>query len=138
MGRVECGRNRDNGRNRVKRESRDEGRMQRQQKTWRWKHSGVSVKTFSAHVVVVFRLVVSEKRFSAHGRARGKQGNRRENRVNRVNRESRETEDAGKTGKFEKNRGNRVNEGNQKKQNKRGLRANRKKRVNRDNREKGQ
>lgn len=32
MGRVECGCNRDNGRNRVKRENRDEGRMQRQQK----------------------------------------------------------------------------------------------------------
>ena len=71
MGRLECGRNRDNGRNRVKRERRDEGRMQRQQKTWRWKHSGVSVKTFSVHVVVVFRLVVSEKRFSTHGRVWG-------------------------------------------------------------------
>ena len=27
---------------------------------------GVSVKTFSAHVVVVFRLVVRRKRFSTH------------------------------------------------------------------------
>ena len=32
---------------------------------------GVRVKTFSAHVVVVFRLVVSRKRFSTHGRVRG-------------------------------------------------------------------
>ena len=32
---------------------------------------GVRVKTFSAHVVVVFRLIVSEKRFSTHGRIRG-------------------------------------------------------------------
>ena len=58
--------------------------------------NGVSIKTFSAHVAVVFRLVVSGKRFSTHGRV---WGNRRENRVNR---ESRETEVAGKTGKFEK------------------------------------
>ena len=58
--------------------------------------SGVSIKTFSAHVVVVLRLIVSGKRFSTHGRV---WGNRRENRVNR---ESRETEVAGKTGKFEK------------------------------------
>lgn len=70
MGRLECGRNRDNGRNRVKRESRDEGRMQRQQKTWRWKHSGVSIKTFSAYVVVVLRPVVSGKRFITDGRVR--------------------------------------------------------------------
>ena len=28
----------------------------------------MSVKTFSAHVMVVLRLVVSEKRFSTHGR----------------------------------------------------------------------
>ena len=69
---------------------------------------GVSVKTFSTHVAVVFRLIVSGKRFSAHERV---WGNRRKNRAKR---ESRETEDAGKTGKFEKNRGNRVNEGNQK------------------------
>ena len=48
---------------------RDECRGDR--KTWRWKHSGVSVKTFSAHVVVVFRLVVSGKRFSTHERVRG-------------------------------------------------------------------
>ncbi len=45
--------------------------MQRQQKTWRWKHSGVNVKTFSAHIAVVLRLIVSEKRFSAHGRVWG-------------------------------------------------------------------
>ena len=82
---------------------------------------GVSVKTFSTHVAVVFRLIVSGKRFSAHERV---WGNRRKNRAKR---ESRETEDAGKTGKFEKNRGNRVNEGNQRKQSKRGLRANREK-----------
>ena len=31
---------------------------------------GVRVKTFSAHVVIVFRFVVSEKRFSTHGRVR--------------------------------------------------------------------
>lgn len=31
---------------------------------------GVSVKTFSVHVVVVFRLVGSGKRFSTHGRVR--------------------------------------------------------------------
>ena len=85
---------------------RDECRGNR--KTWRWKHSGVSVKTFSAHVVVVLRLAMSGKRFSTHGRV---WENRRENRVKR---ESRESEDAGKTGKFKKNRGNRVNEGNQK------------------------
>lgn len=49
---------------------RDECRGNR--KTWRWKHSGVSVKTFSAHVVIVLRLVVSGKRFSAHERVREK------------------------------------------------------------------
>ena len=76
---------------------RDECRGNR--KTWRWKHSGVSVKTFSAHVVVVLRLIVSRKRFSTHGRVRG---NREIGEKNRVKRESRETEDAGKTGKFEK------------------------------------
>lgn len=48
---------------------RDECRGDR--KTWRWKHFGVSVKTFSAHIVVVFRLAVSGKRFSAHERVRG-------------------------------------------------------------------
>ena len=47
---------------------RDECRGNR--KTWRWKHSGVSVKTFSAHVAVVLRLIVSGKRFSTHGRVR--------------------------------------------------------------------
>ena len=31
---------------------------------------GVSVKTFSAHVVIVFRLVVRRKRFSAHEESR--------------------------------------------------------------------
>ena len=31
----------------------------------------VSVKTFSAHIVVVFRLIVSGKRFSTHGRVWG-------------------------------------------------------------------
>lgn len=31
---------------------------------------GVRIKTFSAHVVVVFRLAVSEKRFSTHGESR--------------------------------------------------------------------
>ena len=47
---------------------RDECRGNR--KTWRWKHSVVSIKTFSAHVVVVFRLVVSGKRFISHERVR--------------------------------------------------------------------
>ena len=76
---------------------RDECRGNR--KTWRWKHSGVSVKTFSAHVVIVFRLFVSGKRFSAHERVRG---NRKIGEKTEEMRESRETEDAGKTGKFEK------------------------------------
>lgn len=48
---------------------RDECRGDR--KTWRWKHSGVSVKTFSVHVVVVLRPVVSGKRFITHGRVWG-------------------------------------------------------------------
>ncbi len=48
---------------------RDECRGNR--KTWRWKHSGVSVKTFSTHVVIVLRPVVSGKRFITHGRVRG-------------------------------------------------------------------
>ncbi len=70
---------------------RDECRGNR--KTWRWKHSGVSVKTFSAHIVVVFRLVVSGKRFSTHGRVWGnrKIGEKRQKNI----------------------RGNRGNEGNQ-------------------------
>lgn len=76
--------------------------------------NGVSIKTFSAHVAVVLGLIVSEKRFSTHGRV---WGNRRENRVNR---ESRETEVAGKTGKFEK-------EQRQQSQVKREIRANREK-----------
>ena len=33
--------------------------------------NGVSIKTFSAHVAVVFRLVVSGKRFSTHERVWG-------------------------------------------------------------------
>ncbi len=70
MGREECGRNRDNGRNRVKRESRDEELMQRQQKNVAMEAFGVRVKMFSAHVVAVFRLVVSGKRFISHERVR--------------------------------------------------------------------
>ena len=62
---------------------RDECRGNR--KTWRWKHSGVSVKTFSAHVVVVFRLIVSGKRFITHGRVR----ENRESGDNRGNRRKR-------------------------------------------------
>ena len=94
---------------------RDECRGNR--KTWRWKHSGVSVKTFFAHVVVVFRLVVSGKRFSTHGRVR----------------ENREIGE-----KRQKNiRGNRVNEGNQKKTEQKRTPSKQRKGVNRDNREKG-
>lgn len=45
--------------------------MQRQQKNVEMEAFGVSVKTFSAHVVVVLRLIVSEKRFSTHERVKG-------------------------------------------------------------------
>lgn len=62
------GRVRENREIREKAEMRDECRGNR--KTWRWKHSGVSVKTFSAHVVIVLRPVVSGKRFITHGRVR--------------------------------------------------------------------
>ena len=111
---------------------RDECRDNR--KTWRWKNSGVSVKTFSTHVVVVLRLIVSRKRFSTHGRVRGnrkigekKQSKERKqrDRGRRENREIRkkteETEEMREIRKTEQKR----------------TPSKQRKGVNRDNREKG-
>lgn len=68
--------------------------------------SDVSVKTFSVHVAVVLRLVVSGKRFSAHERVRGnrkigekRQKNIRGNRVNERNQKNRTKEDSEQTEK---------------------------------------